>query len=72
MIAMLCSSQGIIHLYEGKAPGSEEWNYNEVEFANPGTETKMIRNVVDPTLEVYEPEESSATGTAVIICPGGA
>lgn len=65
------NSQKIVRLYEGKAPGSEDWNYVEVEFANPGTETKMIRNVVDPTLEVYEPEESSATGTAVIICPGG-
>ncbi len=64
-------SQKVVKLYSGKAPGSEDWNYEEVEFANPGTETKMIRNVVDPTLEVYEPEESSATGTAVIICPGG-
>lgn len=64
-------SQEIVHLYEGSAPGSEEWNYNEVVFANPGTETKMIRNVVNPTLEVFMPEKSLATGTAVIICPGG-
>ena len=60
-----------MHLYEGKAPGSEDWNYTEVEFNNPGTTTKMLRNVVDPTLEVFTPEKSIATGTAVIICPGG-
>ncbi|MDX8341169.1 alpha/beta hydrolase [Draconibacterium sp. IB214405] len=65
------NAQKVVRLYEGKAPGSEDWNYAEVEFANPGTETKMIRNVVDPTLEVYVPEESISTGTAVVICPGG-
>ena len=64
-------SQNIVRLYEGKAPGSEDWNYNEVEFSNPGTKTKMLRNVVDPTLEVFIPEKSILTGTAVIICPGG-
>jgi len=31
----------------------------------------MIRNVVDPTLEVYMPDKSMASGTAVIVCPGG-
>ena len=54
LLALLFGSvnaQKTVRLYEGKAPGSEDWNYEEVEFANPGTETKMIRNVVDPTLE---------------------
>ncbi len=75
LIMVLLTAEGyaqeIIRLYEGRAPGSEDWNYSEVEFANPGTETKMIRNVVDPTLEIYTPEKSAATGTAMIICPGG-
>ncbi|MCH4553445.1 alpha/beta hydrolase [Aestuariibaculum lutulentum] len=76
LVAMLVSvtlgnSQEIIRLYEGKAPGSENWNYQEIEFYNSGTNTRMLRNVVDPTLEVYVPEESIANGTAVIICPGG-
>lgn len=64
-------SQEIVPLYEGKAPGSETWDYNEVEFADPVTRAKMLRNVVDPTLEVFRPEESASSGTAVIICPGG-
>jgi len=71
VITLLGNSQEIIHLYEGKAPGSEDWNYKEVEFPNPGTKTKMLRNVVDPTLEVFVPEKSVATETAVIIAPGG-
>ena len=70
-LSLRCYSQELIRLYEGKAPGSENWNYNEVEFSNPGTATKMLRNVVDPTLEVYTPEKSVASGVAVIICPGG-
>jgi len=64
-------SQNIVHLYEGKAPGSEDWNYSETEFSNPGTNTKMLRNVVDPTIEVFMPEKSNVPGTAVLICPGG-
>ncbi len=64
-------SQEIVHLYEGKAPGSVDLDYSEVEFADPVTHAKMIRNVVDPTLEVFMPEETNSSGTAVIICPGG-
>jgi len=64
-------SQDIVHLYEGVAPGSEDWDYSEVEFADPVTKAKMLRNVVNPTLEVFMPEASAANGTAVIICPGG-
>ena len=33
---------------------------------------KMIRNVVTPTLTVYPPTVAQATGTAILICPGGA
>lgn len=79
IVSIICStlllavsySQKVLRLYEGKAPGSEDWNYNEIEFSFPGSSGKMIRNVVDPTLTVYMPDKSVATGTAVIICPGG-
>jgi len=66
-----CFSQGIVRLYNGKAPGSEDWNYKEIEYPAPGGQGKMVRNVVDPTLTVYLPEKSINTGTAVVICPGG-
>ncbi len=64
-------SQKLVRLYDGKAPGSEDWNYDEIEFSSPMMAGRMIRNVVDPTLEVYMPEKSLASGTAVIVCPGG-
>jgi acetyl esterase/lipase len=64
-------SQAVARLYEGKAPGSEDWNYSEIEFSSPMMAGKMIRNVVDPTLAAYLPDKSVATGTAVIIAPGG-
>jgi len=32
---------------------------------------KLTRNVVNPTLEIFMPETSQTTGTAVIVCPGG-
>jgi len=70
-LAMNVFSQKVVRLYDGKAPGSEEWNYREIEYINPMNKGLMIRNVVDPTLEVYMPNKSAASGTAVIVCPGG-
>lgn len=67
----LSFSQEIIPLYEGKAPGSEDWAYKELEFTHPFMTGLMIRNVVDPTLTVFTPDKSVANGSAVIVCPGG-
>lgn len=65
-------SQNIVRLYEGKAPGSEDWNYNEIQIKSPWAGNGvMIRNVVDPALEVFMPDKPVSTGTAVIVCPGG-
>ncbi|GHF43435.1 acetyl esterase/lipase [Deinococcus metalli] len=33
---------------------------------------RQVRNVTEPSLTAFLPEPESATGTAVIICPGGA
>jgi len=72
-IAMNVNSQKIVRLYDGKAPGSENWNYKEIIYNNQWSPTpeKMIRNVVDPTLEIFMPEKQMATGTAMIVAPGG-
>lgn len=57
----------VIELYEGPAPGSENWDWQEayIEQAN------MAYNIVSPSLTVYEASPEAATGTAMIICPGG-
>lgn len=65
-------SQEVIRLYDSPAPGSEDWDYKEIEYISPGNQKLMVRNVTDPTLEVFRPEETDATGTGVIVCPGGA
>ena len=49
-----------IRLYEGKAPGSENW-----------TQQEFLLNVVDPELWSYLPAKGTETGAAVVVCPGG-
>ena len=56
-----------IPIWPGAAPGSESWTEPETETNRGGT----VSNVSKPTLIVYLPEESKATGTGVIIAPGG-
>ena len=60
-----------VNLWPGVAPGSEKWTYKETSVNVPGTGTVLF-NVVTPTLTAYLPEKSKATGTGVIIAPGGA
>jgi acetyl esterase/lipase len=62
-----------IPLYQGSAPGSEDWDYSEVEeLPAPPAMIGGVRNVTRPVLIPYLPEPKSANGTAIIICPGGA
>jgi len=64
------AQQKVIQLYNGAAPGSESWTYNEQEY-KPGTKDALIYNVSHPTLTVYPADAGIAGGTAVIVCPGG-
>jgi acetyl esterase/lipase len=57
----------VIKLYNGPAPGSENWNWQEGYIE----QAKMAYNIVSPSLTVYQAKPDSARGTAVIICPGG-
>jgi predicted peptidase len=66
------AQQKIIPLYEGPAPGSENWNWDEAENDKNMWQTKVVYNVSKPTLTVFAPGADKATGTAVIIAPGGA
>lgn len=65
-------TQRVIPLYEGKAPGSESWTWGEQESVNNAFKTRTIYNVSQPTLTAYLPKPELATGTAVIVAPGGA
>jgi predicted peptidase len=66
------AQQKIIQLYDGVAPGSETWTWNEGENDKNMVKEKMVYNVTRPTLTVFLPDPAIATGTSVIIAPGGA
>jgi acetyl esterase/lipase len=70
---MACSvdAQQVVNIWPGVAPGSENWTQKERTIENTPVGT-VIFNVVTPTLTAYLPERSKATGTGVIIAPGGA
>lgn len=67
----LLAEDRVVRLYEGAAPGSEDWTHAEQENRNNLWRTPVIFNVVDPTLTVFEPDPAKRTGTGLIICPGG-
>jgi predicted alpha/beta superfamily hydrolase/acetyl esterase/lipase len=60
-----------VNIWPGVAPGSERWTQSERTIENTPVGT-VIFNVVTPTLTAYLPERAKATGTGVIIAPGGA
>ncbi len=59
----------VINLWPGVAPGSEQWKQKETTLRSGPMES--IVNVTTPTLTAYLPDPAKATGTAVIIAPGG-
>lgn len=64
-------AQRVISLYSGPAPGSESWTQQEREYFSKDWQTQIVANVTKPTLTVYLPAPDKATGTAVVIAPGG-
>jgi acetyl esterase/lipase len=56
----------VIHLWAKGAPGYEN-RRNEPEEAKD----YWVKNVQNPSVNVYLPPKEKANGTAVIICPGG-
>ena len=74
LFAFAFSMQGqdkVVYLYAGKAPGSEKWDWKEAESDKNIFGTKIIYNVVRPSLTVFPADPAIANGTSVIICPGG-
>jgi len=59
----------VINIWPGVAPGSEQWKQKETTLVSGPMQT--IVNVTKPTLTAYLPDPAKATGTAVIIAPGG-
>src|SRR5690606_36252440 len=60
-----------LRLWPDGAPGSEEWSLPERVSSGRGGD-RVVTNVSDPTLTVFLPDPAIATGTAIVIAPGGA
>jgi acetyl esterase/lipase len=58
-------------LWPGKAPGTEKWTVPEATTTSPNGD-RTITNVSDPSVTVFLPDPARATGTAVVVAPGGA
>jgi acetyl esterase/lipase len=71
-VSTFVNAQNVIPLYNGKAPGSEKWTWNEKAKYYGMFQDTIVYNVAQPTLTAYLPDSTIANGTAVIICPGGA
>ncbi len=70
--AALPAQTDVVMLWPNGAPGSENWTQKEVEYTMGSGGLKAVRNVVKPSITVYLPPAGAATGTAVVIAPGGA
>jgi acetyl esterase/lipase len=70
LVLNLHAQHEAINIWEGKAPGSEDWNYIETIIEGPSG-LKSIQNVVYPTITPYLPNPEIANGTSVLVCPGG-
>jgi acetyl esterase/lipase len=70
-LIMATEKNQTIHLYSGRAPGSEDWHQRETESTQNSWNTRVVTNVTDPTLTVFAPIAGRANGAAVVICPGG-
>ncbi|MDT7540322.1 MAG: hypothetical protein QOE33_226 [Acidobacteriota bacterium] len=69
---LACSARSqVVNIWPGVAPGSEHWTQKERTIENTPVGT-VVFNVVTPTLTAYLPERTKATGTGIIIAPGGA
>ncbi|MDR3253292.1 MAG: alpha/beta hydrolase [Tannerella sp.] len=60
-------AQKIIKLWEGEPPTGNGLTEPEVSQADRSSFSK----VSVPTLEIYLPDKATATGMAVVVCPGG-
>ncbi len=61
----------VVPIWPGRAPGSEGWTQKEVEYRSDWDRKAMVRNVTTPTLTAFLPDPATATGAAVVVCPGG-
>jgi Esterase/lipase len=68
-VTTLAVTKKVVNIWPGVAPGSEQWKQKETTLSS-GPMQRIV-NVTTPTVTAYLPDPAKATGTAVIIAPGG-
>ena len=65
-------SERELRLWDGRAPGSEAWSFEEqwTDLPEP-VGGRVLRNVVEPTLTPYLPDGDPRPRQAVLVAPGG-
>ena len=72
ILVMGCSAAGqTLNIWPGAASGTENWTQKETITHEEGLGA-VIHSVVTPTLTLFLPEKAKATGTGIIVAPGGA
>jgi acetyl esterase/lipase len=69
LVAVNSFSQQVMPLYDGEIPNSKPSPDTEKSETSEGM--LIISNISRPTLTVYLPDPSKATGEAIIVVPGG-
>jgi beta-glucosidase len=64
-------SQKVISIPSVPTPEGLMWKHPEQQTYSPIFRTEVVANVSSPTLTVYLPKPELATGTALVIAPGG-
>ena len=64
----------MVRLYQGQAPGTEDWTGDEVHRTDPagvGGPVDIVTNVTVPSFTVVRPAPGKANGTGMLVLPGG-
>ncbi len=68
LFSVAIHAQEIINLYPGAIPNSKQTGIVDTGL---NLSQGLIRRSITPTLEIYLPEKEKATGTAIVVIPGG-
>jgi acetyl esterase/lipase len=71
MVMVRAAPAQTVNLWPGTAPGSEHWQQKE-RVIDDTPIGRVVFNVVTPTLTAFLPPRNKATGTGIIVAPGGA
>lgn len=66
------AAQEIIELPAIQVDTTIQWEAEESQYYSENWNTQVVTNVSKPSMEVFRPVQGTATGTAVVVCPGGA